>query len=140
MASRVVARLLIMGAGYLGRAFVQAYQQALANSARGGGAAGAAAARGAGGRIGAAEASEILGVRPDAGLKDIYHKYDKLFAANNPTKGGSVYLQAKIHHAKMEMERVAVERGETARVEGGEAGAGTAGGGDAQASKPADKQ
>lgn len=138
MASRVVARLLIMGAGYVGRAFVQAYQQALVNSARGGAGAAGSAARGARGRIGAAEASEILGVRQNAGLKDIYAKYDKLFAANNPAKGGSVYLQAKIHHAKTELERAAVERGESPRAEPGAEAAGA----EAQAggSKPAEKQ
>lgn len=116
MASRIIAQMLLMGAGMLGRAMVQAYQQAIVNSARSG-AGGAAAARSVRGRIGVQEASEVLGVEPNAGLKDIYNKYDKLFAANDPKQGGSLYLQAKIHHAKVELEKAAVERGEQPRVE-----------------------
>lgn len=112
MASRIIAQILIMGAGYLGRAFVQAYQQALANSARSGGAAAGGTARSVRGRVGVQEASEILGVRQNAGLKDIYNKYEKLFNANDPAKGGSIYLQAKIYNAKVELEKAAIERGE----------------------------
>jgi len=111
MAGRVIAQILLMGGGYIARAFVQAYQQALVNSARGGGGA-AGAMRGARGRITAEEASEILGVSKDAGLKDIYKKYDRLFASNDPTKGGSIYVQAKIHNAKLELEKQAFARGE----------------------------
>eukprot|EP00171_Calliarthron_tuberculosum_P009976 IDg9976t1 len=121
MASRFVAQIILMGAGYVGRAFVQAYQQALVNSARNGGSAAAAGARGVRGRIGAQEASEILGVKSDAGLKDIYVKYDKLFSVNDPTKGGSLYLQAKIHNAKMELEKAAIGRGEIPRQQTDEA-------------------
>lgn len=111
MAGRIIAQILLMGGGYIARAFVQAYQQALINSARGGGAA-ANAARGIRGRISVEEASEILGVRKNAGLKDIYERYDRLFKANDPTNGGSVYIQAKIHNAKMQLEKEAVARGE----------------------------
>ncbi len=111
----MIAQIILMGAGYLGRAVVQAYQQALVNSARSGGAAAAGAARSVRGRMGAQEASEILGVKPDAGLKDIYSKYDKLFSVNNPAKGGSLYLQAKIYNAKVELEKAAVKRGEIPR-------------------------
>lgn len=116
-AGRVIAQILLMGGSYIARAFVQAYQQALVNSARtGAGAAGAAAAaRTIRGRLSPEQASEILGVSKDAGLKDIYQKYDKLFLANDPTKGGSIYLQAKIHNAKTELEKQAVSRGETPR-------------------------
>ncbi len=111
--------MILMGAGMLGRAMVLAYRQAIVNSSNAG-AAGGAAARSVRGRIGAQEASEILGVDQNAGLKDIYNKYDKLFAANDPKEGGSLYLQAKIHHAKVELEKNAVERGEQPRTEGGE--------------------
>lgn len=111
MAGRIIAQILLMGGGYVARAFVQAYQQALVNSARGGGGA-ANAARRMRGRISAEEASEILGVRKEAGLKDIYNNYDRLFKANDPSKGGSIYLQAKIHNAKMELEKEAFARGE----------------------------
>lgn len=111
MAGRIIAQILLMGGGYIARAFVQAYQQALVNSARGGGAAGTAA-RGIRGKISAEEASEILGIRKDAGLKDIYNHYDRLFKANDPAKGGSIYIQAKIHNAKIQLEKEAIARGE----------------------------
>lgn len=104
-----------MGAGMLGRAFVSAYQQALANGARGGAA--GAAMRGGSKRLSPSEASDILGVKEKAGLPEVYAKYDKLFNANNPKTGGSLYLQAKIHSAKTLLEREAVERGATARSE-----------------------
>lgn len=100
-----------MGGGYIARAFVQAYQQALVNSARGGGATASGALR-TRGRITAEEASEILGISKDAGLKDIYSKYDHLFKSNDPKKGGSMYIQAKIHNAKLELEKQAIRRGE----------------------------
>lgn len=111
MAGRIIAQILLMGGGYIARAFVQAYQQALVNSARGGGAAGNVA-RGIRGRISPEEASEILGVHKNAGLKDIYKRYDRLFEANDPAKGGSLYIQAKIHNAKIQMEKEAIARGE----------------------------
>lgn len=114
MAGRIIAQILLGGSVYVARAFVQAYQQALVNSARGGAQGGAAAAR-LRGRLTAEEASAILGVKKDAGLKDIYTKYDHLFKANDPAKGGSIYLQAKIHNAKMELEKQAVGRGEQPR-------------------------
>lgn len=113
MASRIIAQVLLYGASVVGRAFIQAYQQALANGTRPGAAAAARGAR----TLQAAEAAEILGVKQNGGLKEIYTKYDKLFAANDPKSGGSLYLQAKIHHAKSLLEREAVARGETARVE-----------------------
>lgn len=110
MAGRIIAQILIMGSGYVARAFVQAYRQALINSSQGGGAAGAAAR--IRGRLTAEEASEILGIRKDAGLKDIYSQYNRLFQANDPAKGGSIYLQAKIHNAKVQLEKEAIARGE----------------------------
>jgi mitochondrial import inner membrane translocase subunit TIM16 len=113
MASRVLAQFLLMGGTYVARAFVTAYQQALINSARQGGAAAGGAARAgraAGMRV--EEASEVLGVPRDAGLKEIYGRYDRLFHANAPEKGGSIYIQAKIHNAKDVLERGALERGE----------------------------
>jgi import inner membrane translocase subunit TIM16 len=111
MASRLIAQILLMGGTYVARAFVSAYQQALVNSARQGGpaAAGAARSRGA---MALDEASEILGLRKDAGLKDIMSRYERLFEANDPGKGGSLYVQAKIPHAKNVLEKEALARGE----------------------------
>lgn len=115
MASRLLAQVILIGSTYVARAFVQAYQQALINSARGGAGGSRGAARAIRGRLHAEEAAQILGVSKDSGLKDIYKRYDRLFNANDPTKGGSIYLQAKIHNAKMELEREAIARGESPR-------------------------
>lgn len=123
MAGRVIAQILLMGGTYVARAFIQAYQQALVNSARPGAAGAAATARGVRGRLTPEQAAEILGVNKEAGLKDIYTKYDRLFTANDPTKGGSIYLQAKIHNAKMELEKTAVARGEIPRPSEGQSSA-----------------
>ncbi|CAN8068071.1 unnamed protein product [Agarophyton chilense] len=112
MASRLIAQILLMGGTYVARAFVQAYQQALVNSARSGGTSASASRAALRGRMSADEASKILGVSRNAGLKEIHGRYDRLFHANDTSKGGSMYLQAKIHFAKVEMERLALERGE----------------------------
>lgn len=116
MASRVIAQILIMGGTFVARTLIQAYQQALVNSARSGnaGAAGAAA-RSLRGRLTPEQAADILGVTKSTGLKEIYSKYDRLFTANDPSKGGSLYLQAKIHNAMTQLEKEAVARGEVAR-------------------------
>lgn len=116
MASRVIAQILIMGGTFVARTLIQAYQQALVNSARSGGSgAGGAAARTIRGRLTPEQAADILGVTKSAGLKEIYSKYDRLFTANDPSKGGSLYLQAKIHNAMAQLEKDAVARGEAAR-------------------------
>lgn len=112
MASRIIAQILLMGGTYVARAFVQAYQQALVNSTRNGAAGASSAARNIRGRLSKEQAAEILGVKSDSGLKDIHAKYNRLFNANDPTKGGSIYLQAKIHNAKIELEKLAIARGE----------------------------
>ena len=115
MASRIIAQILVTGSTYVARAFVTAYQQALVNSARQGGAAagGAAAARGArGAGMRIEEAAQVLGVRKNAGLKEIHARYDRMFAANDPKQGGSQYLQAKIHNAMTKLEKEALARGE----------------------------
>ena len=49
-----------------------------------------------------AEACKILGFKETAKptAEQIMSKYDKLYENNKPIHGGSIYLQAKIHHAK----------------------------------------
>lgn len=115
MASRVIAQLILMGSTYVARAFVTAYQQALINSARQGGTAASGAARVRGARdagMRIEEAAQVLGVRKEAGLKEIQTRYDRMFAANDPKNGGSLYLQAKIYNAMTKLEKEAVLRGE----------------------------
>lgn len=111
--SRVIAQMLVMGGTYMARALITAYQQALINSARQGGAAATGSkVRSARGIMRTDEAAEILGVRRDAGLKEIQTSYDRLYKANDPAHGGSLYVQAKIHNARTALEESAVARGE----------------------------
>lgn len=51
-----------------------------------------------------AEARQILGVKENSGLKVISDKYTRMISQNDPEKGGSVYLQAKIYQAKLAIE------------------------------------
>lgn len=58
------------------------------------------------------EAAQVLGVEREAGLKDIGQRYGRLFEANDPKKGGSLYLQAKVWAARRVLEEEALKRGE----------------------------
>lgn len=48
------------------------------------------------------EARQVLSLASDAALTKpvILEKFKKYYAANDPEKGGSLYLQAKIYNAK----------------------------------------
>ena len=125
MASRLIAQLLVVGGSYLARAFFQAYHQALANS--GGGSArqaANAAKRVLRGKMEATEAKQVLGLErsSDLGLKQVLGKYDHLFNMNDPKKGGSLYLQAKVYEARKALEEEAAARGERIEEIGGEKG------------------
>ena len=55
------------------------------------------------------EACRILNVKPPAGgqanAEEVMERYKRLFDANEPSKGGSFYLQSKIVRAKERFER-----------------------------------
>ncbi|KAG2258639.1 hypothetical protein Rs2_22969 [Raphanus sativus] len=106
MAGRIIAQLIVMGSGILGRAFFQAYRQALANASKTGVAQEAMqnAVRKAGKSITEQEARQILGVTEQTSWEEIVQKYDKLF--ENNAKAGSFYLQSKVHRAKECLEEV----------------------------------
>ncbi len=95
---RLAANLIIAGTGVVGRAFVEAYKQALA----GGGAAAARAGNAGANRASAleAEARQILNVKQSASPEEITSAFDSLHAMNDPAKGGSSYLQAKVTFAR----------------------------------------
>ena len=97
--ARLLANLIVMGSGVLGRAFMEAYKQALQNGGKA--AAGAAAA---GGKAAvdpfAAEARAILNIKPKASAEEVREAAERLAAMNDPAKGGSEYLRAKIHNAR----------------------------------------
>ena len=46
------------------------------------------------------QALEILNVDENSTKDEIQKNYENLFAANDPAKGGSFYLQSKIYRAK----------------------------------------
>mmetsp|Transcript_16997 Transcript_16997/g.19324 ORF Transcript_16997/g.19324 Transcript_16997/m.19324 type:complete len:128 (+) Transcript_16997:208-591(+) len=101
--ARIVAQAIVIGAGIVSRAFLQAYQQAAAQAKAGGGAKAAqeAAKRTLRNKMSEDEAMKILNLdsKPKT-MSEVIAQYDKYFAANDPKKGGSFYLQSKIHRAR----------------------------------------
>ncbi len=103
-AARMAAQLLVMVGGIFGRAFMQAFAQAKANAAKNGGAEAAGEAAKSvlrRGEMEINEAYEILNVdRGEVDSAKINEQFDKYFTANDPQKGGSLYLQSKVFRAK----------------------------------------
>ncbi|KAI8355066.1 coth protein-domain-containing protein [Choanephora cucurbitarum] len=118
---RIIAQIVVSLGSVVTRAFVAAYKQAAANAAKNGGAANTSG----GGRTGTKEAvmdaltrktgmsmeeaCQILNVTKEADLSKIAKSYEHLFGVNDPSKGGSFYLQSKVVRAK---ERFDMERAE----------------------------
>eukprot|EP00892_Ulva_mutabilis_P001554 jgi/Ulvmu1/1139/UM107_0013.1 len=96
MASRIIAQLLLSGGAMVIRAAAQAYQQALANGQRAGG---AEALKKAAGRSGISldEARQILGIDAGTAWEVVEKKYQHLYKANTKT---SHYLLSKVYRAK----------------------------------------
>lgn len=112
MAHKFVITAFVTGSRILGRSFMAAYQQAATASAY------QRAQAKAGNTTGGAslssgmtldEACKILDVKPPQGgqanVEEVLSRYKKLFDSNDPTKGGSFYLQSKIVRAKERFER-----------------------------------
>ncbi|KAJ4897473.1 hypothetical protein Rs2_24267 [Raphanus sativus] len=99
MAARILATLIVYGSGAVIRACTQAYRQALANASKSGVAREAMhnIKRGIRG-LTEPEARQILGVTEKSSWDEVLKRYDKLFERN--AKGGSFYLQSKVHRAK----------------------------------------
>ena len=96
---RIVAQVIITATNVLAKAFMQAYAQAKA----GGGAAArqTAGAVAMGARMDAFQARHILNIESRAPSRDeVLRQFQKYYGANDPEKGGSFYLQSKIHNAK----------------------------------------
>uniref|UniRef100_A0A7S4C2I0 Mitochondrial import inner membrane translocase subunit TIM16 n=1 Tax=Chrysotila carterae TaxID=13221 RepID=A0A7S4C2I0_CHRCT len=91
--ARLFANLLVMGSGVVGRAFMEAYKQALANGGAAAQAAGKSSAKSAAAQ---AEARQILNVTQKATKEEILEAHEKLTKMNDPEKGGSAYLNAKV--------------------------------------------
>ncbi|XVF11385.1 hypothetical protein REPUB_Repub08aG0023500 [Reevesia pubescens] len=100
MAARLLANLIVMGSGILGRAVFQAYhasksgvaQETMQNIRR------------ASKIMAEPEARQVLGITEHSSWEEILKKYDNLFEQN--AKNGSFYLQSKVHRAKECLEAV----------------------------------
>ncbi|KAI9754558.1 MAG: mitochondrial import inner membrane translocase subunit TIM16 [Chaenotheca gracillima] len=111
MAHRIVTQILFTGSRVIGRAFVEAYRQAAASQqyAKVAGKNNPSAANNlASSGLTLDEACKILNVKPPAGgkanLEDVTARFKKLFDLNEPTNGGSFYLQSKILRARERIE------------------------------------
>ena len=94
--ARLIANLIVTGTGVVGRAFVEAYKQALQN----GTANRAASSAGSASKAFEAEARLILNVKQNTPKEEMLEAAEKMAAMNHPDKGGSKYLQAKINFAR----------------------------------------
>ncbi|DAZ98527.1 TPA: hypothetical protein N0F65_007026 [Lagenidium giganteum] len=110
-------KVIVMGAGIVSRAFVQAYQQAVHNAKTGNTAAMTAKSVVKKSGMPREQALEILNF-PTTGKpssEEILRQYTRYFEVNDPAKGGSFYLQSKIFRAKEALEKdMASEQSENA--------------------------
>ncbi|VVA19301.1 PREDICTED: mitochondrial import inner membrane [Prunus dulcis] len=98
-AAKILANVIVLGSAVLGRAFVQAYRQALSNASKSGVAREAVQnIRRASKAMAEPEARQVLGVTEHASWEEISQRYDSLFKQN--ATNGSFYLQSKVHRAK----------------------------------------
>ncbi|KAK3157790.1 hypothetical protein QOZ80_2AG0128070 [Eleusine coracana subsp. coracana] len=105
MAGKLIANLIVMGSGIIGRAMLQAYRKALHNANQTGVAHEAINnIRRASKTMTEQEARQILGVSEQSTWEEIVKRYDNLFERN--AKSGSFYLQSKVHRAKECLEAV----------------------------------
>ncbi|XP_010934331.1 mitochondrial import inner membrane translocase subunit PAM16 like 2 [Elaeis guineensis] len=105
MASKLLANLIIMGSGILGRAVLQAYRKAIENANKSGVAQETINnIRRASRAMTEQEARQILGIPEHATWEEVMQKYDTLFGRN--AQHGSFYLQSKVHRAKECLEAV----------------------------------
>ncbi|KAF2115743.1 Pam16-domain-containing protein [Lophiotrema nucula] len=109
MAHRIITQVVFSGARIIGRAVAESYRQAAASQKY------AAATQKTGGgafassNITMEEACKILNVGPSRmGQIDMEHvteRFKRMFDLNEPSKGGSFYLQSKILRARERIER-----------------------------------
>ena len=116
--AKIIANLVVMGAGVVSKAFMQAYQQAIVNAKSGKTVSQAAATAVRKKGMSKNEALDILNFTQKSvtnnvdalpSSKDLQDRYDKYFNANDPSKGGSFYLQSKIFRAKEALDAIAQE-------------------------------
>lgn len=93
--ARMIAQSVMLGINIITKTFQQAYAKAQAG--------GTNAAKNAmsGSRMPLDQARQILNIeKNEVTLEKINEQFNKYYLMNDPDKGGSFYLQAKIHFAK----------------------------------------
>lgn len=111
-AHRIITQIVFTGTRVLGRAFAEAYKQAAASSqhsrAAGADLSSATTANSLASGLTLDEACKILNVKPPQGGKTdmniVMERFKTMFDRNDPTKGGSFYLQSKILRARERIE------------------------------------
>jgi len=98
---KLLAQIVVPVVAVLARALPAAYAQALQNARKSGVNAAEAAAPVFGKRISRSEALQVLNLtEAEASSPEAIQKqFEKYFAANDVSKGGSFYLQSKIYRA-----------------------------------------
>ncbi|XP_078162117.1 mitochondrial import inner membrane translocase subunit PAM16 like 2-like [Carex rostrata] len=105
MAAKIIANLIVIGSGILGRAVLRAYRKALDNANKTGVAHETINNIRRGSKaMTEQEARQILGVSEQTSWEEILQRYDNLFERN--AKNGSFYLQSKVHRAKECLEEI----------------------------------
>ncbi|KAL8913940.1 MAG: hypothetical protein Q9171_001325 [Xanthocarpia ochracea] len=110
---------VVVGTRVFRRAVAEAYRHASASSKYAQSAAGSSSASHnfASSGLTLDEACKILNVKPPQGgkanMEEIIERFKRLFDVNDPTKGGSFYLQSKILRAR---ERIELEVREAAEA------------------------
>ncbi|KAJ2472835.1 mitochondrial import inner membrane translocase subunit TIM16, partial [Coemansia sp. RSA 2131] len=101
-APKAIIQMLLSGTRIAGRAFGDAYKQALANSAAARAAAGNMKAVTDGDKMTQAsgitvdESTKILNIKDIHDKEELTKKFVHHFEANDPKKGGTLYLQSKV--------------------------------------------
>lgn len=110
---KFVAQALSVGVAVFSRAFMVAYQQAVANAKTGGAQAAQAAKQATSKKLmHKSEALGILNLEEGYTMKKVDSQFNRYFDANEPNKGGSYYLQSKIYRAKEMLEEFEKEQAE----------------------------
>lgn len=124
-AHRIITQAVIVGARVFGRAFAEAYRQASASSKYAqssiGNSSNSTSKNFVSSGLTLDEACKILNVRPPQGgkanMEEVTERFKRLFDVNEPTKGGSFYLQSKILRARERIELEVREAEEAAERE-----------------------
>ncbi|PIA18651.1 protein transporter, partial [Coemansia reversa NRRL 1564] len=102
-APRAIIQMLVTGTRIVGRAFGDAYKQATATAGNMKAVADGDKMTQASG-ITVDESVKILNMEDVNNKEDMAKKYEHLFEANDPKKGGSLYMQSKVVRARERIE------------------------------------